>query len=351
MSDANALNIPSIGPISNTATGTFSSSYNKFYQPGWANIGISLSGTTFTVSSEAGTAYSATNPGFVALQSLANPGQIKRYSVTANQSFTQAGLGNNLFGVTTAVNWAQDVPFYLYAVSNANNGENAIAFMISRIPHATVSPVAGKIAQSGNTNSTTQGSFFSLAAVTAADYASSPCVCLGSFRQQYASSLWTVQTLKNSDGVGQYNDSTIFSFVSSQLGAAAGSFFASNGGTAPIWTAQTVNYQILKNGQINYLFDTNASSTSQNGAGAVTLQAILPLVYKLNSVINGSGFWANNGSTEIAICFFTNPTLATTICANIRIWSGVDFGAILSNSSQTGTAVLRLQFSYIADLA
>lgn len=276
MADANALNIPSIGPVSNTASGTFSSSYNKFYQPGYANLGFAFSGTTFTMQSEGGTAMSSTNPGFVALQSLATPGQIKRYSITANQTFTRAGLGNNLFGVTSGVDITVDMPFYLYAVSNANNGENAIAFMISRIPHRAISPLAANIAQSGNTNATTQGSFYSLATITAADYASSPCLCIGSFRMQYASSLWNVQTINNTDGVGQYQEGIAFSFPKGQFGSATGKFFLDNGGTAPADSAGIYNYLISKNGLIFSTLLFPSATTA--GVGAVTLTLPFPLL-------------------------------------------------------------------------
>lgn len=239
------------------------------------DIGIALSGTTLTVQGGDGNALSSTNPGYINLQSLANPGRQLKFSVTANQSFTQAGLGNNLFGVTTGVNITVDMPFYLYAVSNANNGENTIAFMISRIPHRTIAPLAANIGQSGNTNATTQGSFFSLATITAADYASAPCICIGSFRMRYASSLWTVQTINNGDGVGQYQEGINFSFPSGQFGAATGKYFLNNGGTAPDAVAKSYFYFISKNGKIDYWVGLNPITTA--GVGAVALKLAVPL--------------------------------------------------------------------------
>jgi hypothetical protein len=309
MTAANALNIPSIGPISNTATGTFSSSYNKFYQPGYANVGIAFSGTTFTVQSEGGTAMSSTNPGFIALQSLANPGQIKRYSVTANQTFTQAGLGNNLFGVTTAVNITVDIPFYLYAVSNANNGENAIAFMISRVPHRTIAPVAGNIGQSGNTLASTQGSFFSLATITAADYASSPCLCIGSFRMRYSSSLWTVQTINNSDGIAQYQEGIQFSFPRGQFGAASGKYFLNNTGTAPDQTTGASVYFINKTGFCMVALAFPVVDVA--GVGAVALDWALPFT----ALNGGIGIYGNfeDGTNTIVFTGALSPGSSATL--------------------------------------
>ncbi len=339
MSDANALNIPSIGPISNTASGTFSSSYNKFYQPGFANLGIAFSGTTLTVQSEGGTSMSSTNPGFVALQSLVNPGRIKRYSITANQTFTQAGLGNNLFGLTTAIDTTVDIPFFLYAVSNSNNGENAIAFMISRIPHLTLSPVAANIGQSGNTNATTQGSMFSLATITAADYASSPCLCVGSFRMRYASSLWTVQALSATDGLGAYQEGILFSFPISQFGAASGKVFANNGGTAPHDTAYVYQYYVQKNG---FCIPKIAfPSVTTAGVGAVNAVQVLPLAADGATIGNGN-FSSAGTIAAVIVAAANNSNLANQLSQDSNLGSG-----FLTNANFTIAALYGTQCIYM----
>lgn len=291
------------------------------------NLGISYSGTTFTVRGGDGNAISATNPAYVNLQSLATPGNQLKFKLTANQSFTQAQLGNNLFGYTTAVNITVDVPFYLYAVSNANNGENAIAFMISRVPHRTSSPAAAKIAQSGNTNATTQGSMFSLSAITAADYASAPCLCIGSFRMRYAASLWTVQTLLVSDGIGLYQEGVQFQFPISQLGAATGKYFRDNGGTAPHDSAGSTGYYVYKNGtcRAKLVFP----SITTGGVGAVTSQQMLPYVCDGNTI--GTGLLASGGyavTTNTGVTnqpyqtFFFTTDVTTGIVQNVNLGAG-----------------------------
>lgn len=345
MTASNALNIPAIGPISNTASGTFSKAYNKFYQQGWANISISLSGTTFTVAGEDGTALSSTNPAFVALQSK-TAGLIKRYTITANQSFTQAGLGNSLFGVTTAVNWASDMPYYLYAV--CNDAETAVAFMISRVPHRTVSPASGNIGQSGNTLASTQGSFFSLATITATDYDANPCVCLGCFRMQYASSLWTVQAIATNDGIGQFNEGVLFTYPVSQNGAATNTYFLANGGTAPIFTNNTAVYNINRLGVVTYLFDGNAFGT--NGAGAVTFRPVIPLAYKDMSEISVCGLFTNSAGTFCST-YLLNPISDGVSLQNLRIWNTAESGTVVTNAAFTVSATLRFQFEYIATIS
>jgi len=293
----------------------------KFNTPGVANLGITnTSGTTLTVNSSSGAALSSTNPAYVTLQSLANPGQLITYAITANQSFTQAQLANNLFGITTGINVAVDMPFYLYAVSNANNGENTIAFMISRIPHRTIAPVAGNIGQSGNTLASTQGSFFSLKAITAADYASSPCLCIGSFRMQYSggSTVWTIQTLNNSDGIGQYQDQIEFAFPPGQFGANTANYFTT--ASAPTFATPVHNYQVKRDGLV---FGYSAFGNSTNGSNASNLTIALPFVvgsqgasfgyslistvYSALTMISGSAgnvftfAYANNGGTGLLL--------------------------------------------------
>lgn len=280
-------------------------STTAFNQPGVANLGITqTAGTTFTVTSANGTALSATNPGYVTLQSLANPGRLITYKITANQSFTQANISANTWGITSGVDWAQDMPFYLYAVSNANAGENTIAFMISRIPHRTIAPLAANIAKQGSAVATTQGSFYALPNITVADYASSPCLLIGSFRMRYAAAgtTWTIQTLNNSDGIGQFNDANIFIMPSGQNGAAAGKFFKNNGGTAPSFTGSVTFYKIQKDGSIKVEFDGN--NAVGDGAGAVNLILALPLTSIGNTF--GTGYYLLAGAAT-TLTFQSDP--------------------------------------------
>lgn len=245
---------------------------------GVINLGMSQSGgTTFTVNSANGTALSATNPAVVYLQSLANPGNVVTYTITANQSFTQANIASNNFGLTNGLAFASDIPFYLYAVCNAAAGvnpETAIAFMVSRYPNTSVSPVAGKIAKSGSAVANSAGSFFSLSNVTVADYASSPCICVGSFRMQWLNTNnWVIQTFNAKDGIGNFQEGVQFGSVAGHFGNASGSFFKANGGTAPIYTSQAWVYYLGRDNRCS--FNGVFSNNSTPGAGAVTaLQGI-----------------------------------------------------------------------------
>lgn len=242
-----------------------------------SNIGIAYSGGTFTVQGYDGTALSASNPGVVWLQDKTTPGRLRRYLVTANQTFTDGAAGttdNQRFGLTTGVNWSNDLPFFLYAVTN--DALDTINFMISRNPCATSSPAAASIGKTGAVVNVGQGDFFSLADVTVADYESNPCLCIGSFRMTFvgATDSWTVSALSVSDGVGQFNDQTLFTVPSGVNGAASGKYFQNNGGTAPGFTTSNYTYKLGRDGVIICFLSLDICNVV--GLGAVELRLMLP---------------------------------------------------------------------------
>ncbi len=262
----------------------------------FSNLGIAYSAGTFTVCSADGTAFSASNPGVVWLQDKSTPGLQKKYLITANQTFTDGSAGdtdNMRWGLTTGVNASVDIPFYLYAVGN--DAQDTIAFMISRVPHAKVSPAAASIGKSGAVVNVGQGDFYSLPSITVADYESNPCLLVGSFRQQFvgATDSWTVQTLTTSDGIGLYQEGKTFEIPPGQFGAASGKYFLDNGGTAPGLTGTIANYQIDKNGFVQMDLCGNVDVA---GVGAVDLIAIAPFRRSVG-IIHAYGYWVNAGGS------------------------------------------------------
>ena len=279
------------------------------------NIGITYSGGTFTVNSADGTAFSSSNVGRVTLQSKGTPGELVTIPITANQTFTDGSGGtmdNARFGVTTGVNWAEDVPFFLYAVMD--DTESLINFMVSRMPCATVSPANTSISKTGAIINVNQADFFSLDNITVTDYDSNPCVCIGSFRMQFAGATdsWTVQALNTTDGIGNFNDNHIFNFPSGQNGAAAGTWILSNAGTEPVFSTNSMTYMIQKNGLVKYNF-TGITATA--GVGAQTLQPVFP--YAMSSSIQedsitGRHFQSSTGSNFITIIAVPSSSAAAT---------------------------------------
>lgn len=249
------------------------------------NIGIGLSAGTFSIQGGNGSALSSTNAGYVTIGSKVTPGKLIAIRITANQTFVDdsgtSTIAGNLFGfgasdTVTGV----DVPFYIYAV--INDTDTAISFMISRTPGMTLSPASANIGKTGSAVADTGFSFFALDNPTVTDYDSNPCSLIGSFRMRLTTAPgdWTVQTLTTSDGIGQFQEGTIFTFPPAVMGASTNSHWLANGGTAPAWSTASnysYTYTLTKNGYItiNYIITGDPST---NGVGAVTGKVIIPFI-------------------------------------------------------------------------
>lgn len=244
----------------------------------YINLGLTYSAGTLTITDARGGALSASNPGFVRFQDPDAPGLSKYISVEANQAFIDdAGSSEiigNLFGFTTGDTVDQDVPFFIYAVSNDNM--DAVAFMISRVPGMTQSPVAASIGAPDDAVADDDFSFFSFDSLDEAVYDSNPCVMVGSFRMRMSSSDdWTVQTLSVDDGIGQFHEATTFDMPTGVMGAASGGHLKDNGGTAPAFSTNEVKYRITKGGQCTVLINLSGDGGT-DGAGTVNTELIVP---------------------------------------------------------------------------
>ena len=248
--------------------------------PGVSNIGIAYNGGTgvFTVQGADGTALSASNPGYVTLQSKSTSGQLVTIAITANQSFIDdtgaSEIVGNLFGVTTAIAYDSDIPFFLYAVSN--DDEDAIALMISRIPHRKVAPAIAFIGAPDDAVASTQGSFFSLENIDETLYDENPCLLVGAFRMRKLTTAndWTVQALSASDGIGQFHDQTAFVMLEGTFGALAGTYWVPNSGTEPTFGTQSYFYYIKKDGRC--FFSLRLRTCNNTPAGAYDLAYVIP---------------------------------------------------------------------------
>jgi hypothetical protein len=292
-----ATTIPTLSSTTISATG-FDGAFAVGVTGGWvSNLGITYASNTLSIAGADGTALSASNPGYVIMQDKSSPGLLKKYTITANQGFIDdtgaSEIVGNLFGLTTSVAYAADIPFYIYAVTN--DAENAIAFMISRVPHATVSPAAANIGAPDDAVADAQGDFFSFDNLDETLYDANPCIMIGSFRMQMsASDDWTIQTLSASDGIGQFNDKTLFDIVTGHFGGTAGKFIADNGGTGPTFTTQTYKYKVnhLTGECTCHIYCTG--NTATDGAGAVASLLVLPYVNDA-----GTGSYVVTGYAEI----------------------------------------------------
>lgn len=318
----------------------FVSSINDGASVGAVNLGITYSGGTFTVRG-AQASLSASNIAYVTLQSK-TAGNIVTIPVTTNQTFIDdAGASTiigNLFGLTTGVAAASDIPFFLYAV--LNDAENAISFMISRYPNTKVSPVAAKIGKTGSAVADSQGSFFALDNPTVADYESNPCLCIGSFRMTMsAADDWTVSALNISDGIGNFQENISFSFIAGQFGAASGKYYYDNGGTAPAFNTNDLSYFV---GRDNFLtVSAGFEDCTVAGVGAVTLLLASP--YFMSATGVGSA-QLKNAASDI---FAGTSTIFTGIENAVRIWiSGAGTSLAANNATVTVSANYDIFYYY-----
>lgn len=344
---ANNLNIFGAGVISTSATGdtvtiTSTPTFDAF------NLGITLSGGTFSITSSDGSGLSPTNKGIVRISKKSSPGTFFFIDITANQTFIDAAgastIIGNLFGLTTSIAHTDVMPFFIYAV--LNDAEDDVAFMISRFPFTTTSPVAAKIGQSGSAIASTQGSFFSLKSITAANFEQNPCLRLGSFRMSMnASDDWTVAPLGDSDGIGKFQEGVRFGVTRGQFGAKANNYFIDNGGTAPALGVGSLAY-FINFPDFSCGFSLNISA---NGVGAV----LATMKFPFNS---GQGNSARSPATILNVSgdptFLCAATPVTPGSNNMNFWgtNPTDIRTLLNtdygnNFNFVGRAEYAIEFS------
>ncbi len=206
---------------------------------------------------------------------------LRNYSYT----FNDAGHGsdhltNMGFGLTETVDWAQDVPWFLYLVNEDDTAVNVGAF-IAKDPTLGVTPAAGAIHdKTAAAASDTQKSIFGMWADDAGK-AAKPCTLIGAIRMRWDTTTdsWTVQTLGNNDGVGQDRLHKTFgasyAMPLGQMGARAGTFLIDNAGTAPLFTDNAFNYNLGADGTVQARVRL-VGDPGADGAGAVTAHMSIP---------------------------------------------------------------------------
>lgn len=326
-----------------TARSTFTKSV-KIVSPGYtSNLGLSLSAGVLTIVGSDGAALSSANPGWVTVPAT-TAGLYVTLKVTSGGVIRDAASGSSdftgyEFGITSTSNWANDMPFFIYVVNRADSDLDGVdgssQFFISRSPSkARTRTATTDIGDTGAVPATdSQRACFIMNDVTIANYATLPSQVIGAFRMQYATATndWTIQTLGINDGIGttqlMKTFSNIYTMPLAQNGAASGTHMKANGGTAPVFSTQTITYQLLENGTCRTdIFLTGDGGT--DGAGAVTAQVSLP--YSANDVANvgvigaGSVITSVRG-TEIMRMDVSSTSLELTVPDGTAILNS-DFG-------------------------
>lgn len=270
--------------------------------PGWINnLSINLSGGVLKFFDAQGDALIDANPGFVTVPST-TIGQFRTLKVSYGASFNDdtnasSDLTNLGFGIDEAVVWPNDAPFFLYVANKGNNditgADGDSVFFLARNPYLVTTPSsADDIGDTGTIPvNDSESVILIMQDVTVANYTSLPCQRIGGLRMQWSASNtdWTVQTLGNSDGIGEGQMDKFFRTVWNmpfQNGSATNTHFKANGGTAPLFLNNSYTYFLNKNGVIFVTVNINGDGGT-DGAGAVNAQIVTP--YPVLAGFNRSG--------------------------------------------------------------
>ena len=313
------------------STVTVSVTPSEVMKVGAINIGFDLTAGVFSITGGDGTALSASNPGYITIwrREATDPGELVTITLTANQSFSDSTSGGstidgNLFGLTDAVNYGNNLPFFVYAV--LNDAETTVQFMISRSNFALTSPIAADIGMPSTTAADKQNDFFSFANITAADFEGNPALPIGTIYMQKvggAANDWTVQGLfASGSGLnwpGEFyglNFGENFIVPTGQFGAATGTFMNANGGTAPVFTTNSMVFSFSGPNNVRLTFYMDADGGT-DGAGAVSAQIAIPYTGLVdttpNSTIVGSGYLTCPAYTGVVIMELLGNTRYLTL--------------------------------------
>ncbi|MBU1082489.1 MAG: hypothetical protein KKB59_18530, partial [Spirochaetes bacterium] len=256
------------------------------------------SGSTLTITDEAGSALSATNPCCVGLPG-ATAGQNGTVAFTSAISSTFGATSDtdgNLFGISEA-NWANPMPWFIhFCRGSASNYAG-----LSRNPvRYETGDAAGDMCQEGDTDCDAQGDLFIMTTgLTLASEVDMPCVTVGAIRPTYATAgnAWTVSTLGDTDGIGSdrlaKTFATLWTMPVGQNGAEAGKTFTETDGATDLVFDPTnlTTYRLASTGVVSL----QHYHGTQNGTGAGDSTAIRwfgPLVAAgtAGQYYSGSGF-------------------------------------------------------------
>lgn len=290
----NALNITQAGIVSYDGAGNFTAGSAGATPPIY-NLGMTASGSTFSVTSADGTALSGSNKGYVTVPAK-TVGQSITIEVTSDVTFTYGSSGTvtgQRWGLSTGVNWGNAMPFSLYAAINDN--EDDVAFFIGRSPCKRQLPSASSIGQSGSIVNTGQENVFALGSITVADYASNPCVWLGSFDMTFvgASDYWNVGNLY---GMGVWSNQER-SMASGQIGAVSGGYVIDTGGTEPTFSQNNPDYYLRRDGYVELSY--RMYNVNNTPAGTNDVNFVLPV--RAAGVRQFSGYFIDASASNLRI--------------------------------------------------
>ena len=278
------------------------------------NLGITISGGTLTITDAGGAALSASNPGYITMQSTTSgvsvdlkvTGTYAIDDLNGTSNFTNLG-----FGISESRNWGKDMPFFIYAINRGNSDFDGVdgnsTFVITRNFAMKVSPSAG-----GNIGDTVaipttddQTSVIAMANITPGNYIGRPVMPIGTISMQLVQAsadwLFTGPLFNDGDAIGKDALRRVFSreyeMPLGQNGADANNHFSQTSGSAATWAGTLdYSYTISSDGFMHVHMTT---ANGGNATASVTAAQIMSLTlpYALSSTYYGTAAaWAPIGS-------------------------------------------------------
>lgn len=158
-----------------------------------------------------------------------------------------------------------------------------------------------------------------------------------------ASDAYTLDALTDNDGVGRWNDSTLFAYPQGQNGSASGTWFHDGTGTEPIFNG-AYNYTVSRDGYIYAYAQLQVCTTGGTG----TASAYLTLPIRRNAGINNnqhSVMMYNAGTTSF------EPANALLLGADshwVGLYNSVISGAILTLNDIDTNDQLYVDMNFLA---
>lgn len=338
--------------------------YGSANVPNWINnLAMVYSGGTLTITDATGGTLSTTNPGSVTMSST-TAGLFQKILITEPATINDdAAVVSNFsgfgFGMTTSVDWANDVPYSIYLCNKANTNATSVdgtsKFFISRNPAMHITPSSandiGSTAAIPVTDS--KDAIIIFGTVTVANYINLPCRKVGMLRMQFATSSTdhTIQAFDYADGIGidaiTNTHKKKWTMPISQNGATAGKHMINGAGTAPTYTTETLTYKIHENGECTVWLDFNGN-TAIDGIGAVDAVLALPYKHKNASIYTVGNVYMQGGTgAGIDVVAFVE-VLASAAQAKFYYVSGTTTTQVQYAALDDGNRSLEGQFTYEA---
>lgn len=267
---------------------------------------FSIAGAVLTVAAKGVTKVrfpKAASPGLFVTLDLTG----KSYSFDTDSYPANAGCG-----ITTTVDWANAMPWFVYLGNEDDTAANVFAFN-TRDPRMTVTPAAGLINDTDAIGATAQSqNHINSWKADDAGIAAKPCICIGSHTMTWetdaapVADVWELVALTTADGFGMFQEGVQFTMPNGQNGCAeAGNTYDGAGVATNLeFGANSTTYTLDRDGVMSFWsYHANAGT---NGGDAANFYQYLPYVPETTSQFYiGTAYWLANTVKTFGLGFAT----------------------------------------------